>query len=186
MALWFWATQTTPACRAGTPVAELTFTRKTGLVSNVTVLWQEQIPGASDEKQIVTIFCRQEDCPSKGFTDLKQDAWYHDSVDYVLSFGFMKGTSATTFDPNSCATRAAMATVLYRMAGSPQVTGSNPVHRREGRNLVHRGCKLGLRERHREGRNGRTVRSKQSHHPPGSRNYDLPVQWGIPGRGCER
>lgn len=113
--------------------------------------------------------------------DLKQDAWYHDSVDYVLSFGFMKGTSATTFDPNSCATRAAMATVLYRMAGSPQVTGSNPVHRREGRNLVHRGCKLGLRERHREGRNGRTVRSKQSHHPPGSRNYDLPVQWGIPG-----
>ena len=38
----------------------------------------------------------------------------------------MKGTSATTFDPNSCATRAAMATVLYRMAGSPQVTGSNP------------------------------------------------------------
>ena len=111
---------------AGTPVAELTFTRKTGLVSNVTVLWQEQIPDASDEKQIVTIFCRQADCPSKGFTDLKQDTWYHDSVDYVLSFGFMKGTSATTFDPNGDTTRAAMATVLYRMAGSPQVTGSNP------------------------------------------------------------
>ena len=111
---------------AGTPVAELTFTRKTGLVSNVTVLWQEQIPDASDEKQIVTIFCRQADCPSKGFTDLKQDTWYHDSVDYVLSFGFMRGTSATTFDPNGDTTRAAMATVLYRMAGSPQVTGSNP------------------------------------------------------------
>ena len=51
---------------AGTPVAELTFTRKTGLVSNVTVLWQEQIPDASDEKQIVTIFCRQADCPLQG------------------------------------------------------------------------------------------------------------------------
>ena len=111
---------------AGTPIAELTFTRKTGLVSNVTVLWQEQIPGNSVEKEIVTIFCRQADCPSKGFTDLKQDAWYHDSVDYVLSFGFMKGTSATTFDPNGDTTRAAMATVLYRMAGSPQATGSNP------------------------------------------------------------
>lgn len=38
----------------------------------------------------------------------------------------MRGTSATTFDPNGDTTRAAMATVLYRMAGSPQVTGSNP------------------------------------------------------------
>ena len=110
----------------GTPVAELTFTRKTGLVSNVTVLWQEQLPDTPDGKEVITVFCRQADCPSKGFTDLNPNAWYHDAVDYVLSFGFMKGTSATTFAPNSYTTRAAMVTVLYRMAGSPQSTGSNP------------------------------------------------------------
>lgn len=111
---------------AGTPVAELTFTRKTGQVSNVTVLWQEQLPDTPDGKEVITAFCRQSDCPSKGFTDLKQDAWYHDAVDYVLSFGFMEGTGKTTFAPNSDTTRAAMVTVLYRLAGAPKATGVNP------------------------------------------------------------
>jgi hypothetical protein len=37
----------------------------------------------------------------------------------------MNGTSATTFSPNDPMTRAMLVTVLYRLEGSPQVTGTN-------------------------------------------------------------
>ena len=57
-----------------------------------------------------------------GFTDVASDAWYAQSVDYVRTNGLMSGTSATTFGPDQEMTRAMLATVLYRAAGSPDVT----------------------------------------------------------------
>ena len=38
----------------------------------------------------------------------------------------VNGMSATRFAPNETTTRAQFATVLYRLAGSPAVTASNP------------------------------------------------------------
>lgn len=38
----------------------------------------------------------------------------------------MNGTSATTFSPNDATTRAQIATIFYRMAGSPAVENTNP------------------------------------------------------------
>ncbi len=63
------------------------------------------------------------DCPSDHFTDLAEDAWYHNGVDFVVSKGFMEGISEAAFDPDGNTTRAAMVTVLYRMAGEPAVEG---------------------------------------------------------------
>ncbi len=49
--------------------------------------------------------------------------WKYESVKYVYEKGIMNGISATTrFDPDAPLTRAMFATVLYRMAGSPEVT----------------------------------------------------------------
>ena len=56
-------------------------------------------------------------------TDIKGSDWFYDAVDYVLSNGLMTGTSATEFTPNGALTRGMLVTVLYRMAGSPAVTG---------------------------------------------------------------
>lgn len=42
---------------------------------------------------------------------------------YMLETGMMNGMSATTFEPNGTLTRAQLVTVLYRHAGSPDVTG---------------------------------------------------------------
>lgn len=48
--------------------------------------------------------------------------WKYESVKYVYEKGIMNGISATTrFDPDAPLTRAMFATVLYRMAGSPDV-----------------------------------------------------------------
>ncbi len=66
-------------------------------------------------------------CPSAAFSDLDVTQWYHEPVDYMLETGMMNGMSATTFEPNGTLTRAQLVTVLYRHAGSPDVTGlANP------------------------------------------------------------
>jgi len=60
-----------------------------------------------------------------GFSDVDADAWYAEAVMYCREHGLMNGTSSTTFDPDSSLTRAMMVTVLYRMAGSPDVSGTD-------------------------------------------------------------
>lgn len=61
------------------------------------------------------------DCPSAAFTDVSTTDWFHEAVDYVVAEKLMIGTSNTTFEPNSTLSRATVVTVLYRMAGSPDV-----------------------------------------------------------------
>lgn len=55
------------------------------------------------------------------FTDLIAGAWYADAVAYVYRHDLMAGTSATTFAPDVTTSRAMIATILWRMAGSPVV-----------------------------------------------------------------
>ncbi len=65
---------------------------------------------------------REENCPSKHFTDVPADAWYHTSVDYVVRAGIMNGTgNGTTFSPDMATTRAMIVTMLWRMAGEPDM-----------------------------------------------------------------
>lgn len=54
------------------------------------------------------------------FTDI--DMWAHDSICFVAENDIMNGMSATTFEPETHASRAMMVTVLYRMAGEPDVS----------------------------------------------------------------
>lgn len=57
------------------------------------------------------------------FTDVAKDAWYFDAVQYVYENELFNGTGATSFSPNAQMNRAMLATVLYRLAGEPAVTG---------------------------------------------------------------
>ncbi len=65
-------------------------------------------------------------CPSLAFDDLDITKWYHLDTDYVIENGIFKGTTETTFEPNSAQTRAMMVTVLYRAEGEPAVNRSIP------------------------------------------------------------
>ena len=66
-------------------------------------------------------------CPSKNFTDVSADFWAHDAIDYVVSNSMFKGTTSTTFSPGTVMTRGMLVTVLYRLDGSPDVSGiENP------------------------------------------------------------
>ena len=60
------------------------------------------------------------------FEDISQSAWYYGAVEYVYSNNMMQGTSATTFSPEVEMSRGMIATVLYRLANIPTLTGSTP------------------------------------------------------------
>ena len=53
------------------------------------------------------------------FTDVKPGDWFYDDVMFVYEKKLMMGTSSTLFSPNEAATRAMLATILWRMEGSP-------------------------------------------------------------------
>ena len=70
--------------------------------------------------------CLQDDsCPISQFTDADPTAWYHDGVHFCLDEGLMNGTSSITFEPSTATTRNMIVTMLYRMAGSPEVEGTS-------------------------------------------------------------
>jgi 2',3'-cyclic-nucleotide 2'-phosphodiesterase (5'-nucleotidase family) len=57
------------------------------------------------------------------FDDVLANAWYTEYVNYVYENGIMNGVGDSTFDLTSSVQRQVLATTLYRMAGSPAVTG---------------------------------------------------------------
>ena len=57
------------------------------------------------------------------FRDVQPANWFYNDVYYCWENGLMNGMSARTFAPQGTTTRAQFATVLYRMAGSPDVSG---------------------------------------------------------------
>jgi len=59
------------------------------------------------------------------FADVADDAWYKEAVDYVSASGLMIGVGDGNFAPEATLNRATLAELLYRLAGSPEVTGSN-------------------------------------------------------------
>ena len=60
------------------------------------------------------------------FTDVAATAWYYDAVEYVYDNDLMNGTASDTFAPNATLTRGMLATVLWRMEGSPVVNYALP------------------------------------------------------------
>ncbi len=81
--------------------------------------------------QVVTFLWRAAGSPSpqgsgSPFLDVKPGAYYYDAVLWAVEQGITSGTSATAFSPDETVTRGQTAAFLYRAAGSPAVSGSNP------------------------------------------------------------
>ena len=59
------------------------------------------------------------------FTDVSEKDWFYGDVMFVYENGLMLGTSKTLFSPHGTATHGMMATILWRMEGSPAPKGKN-------------------------------------------------------------
>ena len=60
-----------------------------------------------------------------GFSDVDADAWYAEAVMYCREHNLMAGIGNNQFAPENSLTRAQFATVLYRIEGTPAVSGTD-------------------------------------------------------------
>ena len=95
----------------GTPVSEITATHPKQAVGHCSICGKDDAVNVYEPAI---------------FTDTVWNSWYAPHVDKVYDAGLMKGTGEHTFAPNANVTRAMAATVLYRIAGEPEVEGEIP------------------------------------------------------------
>jgi len=76
----------------------------------------------------ITVLFKEADTPKpvtpevpvkNAYTDVRSDAWYSTAVKYVTENGIMNGYSADIFAPEDTTTRAMIATIIWRLEGSP-------------------------------------------------------------------
>ncbi len=76
--------------------------------------------GLSNRAQVVTVLYRMAGSPAvegeMPFTDVSEDAWYHDAVLWACQNGITQGMTATTFGPGASINRAQLVTFLHRFA----------------------------------------------------------------------
>ena len=59
---------------------------------------------------------------TKLFTDVAEDAWYLDAVEWAVENGIMNGVGGGRFDPDGTTTRAMVVTMLWRLEGEPEAS----------------------------------------------------------------
>lgn len=64
--------------------------------------------------------------PVLSFTDVKSGDWCYDAVNFVTGKGLFHGKTETAFAPAGNISRGQLISVLYRLAGSPEVKGTCP------------------------------------------------------------
>lgn len=70
-------------------------------------------------------FAAQAVDPASPFADVAPGTWYYDAVLYAYEHGLMSGTGEGQFSPDLATSRGMIVTILYRLAGSPAVSGSS-------------------------------------------------------------
>lgn len=64
--------------------------------------------------------------PVLSFTDIKNGDWCYNAVNFVTGKGLFNGKTETAFAPAGNMSRGQLISVLYRLAGSPEVKGTCP------------------------------------------------------------
>lgn len=83
------------------------------------------VTAQTGENRVYTVHVLRQAGISIPFTDVQEDDWFYEYVYNAYNEGLMNGTSATTFSPHVNMTREMIVTVLYRMAGEPEVSYQN-------------------------------------------------------------
>ncbi len=85
------------------------------------------VPGIS-EPRTTRLILREEgkELWSNPFEDVRETDTFYNALSYCHRNGLLKGTGETKFSPDEETNRAMIVTTLYRIAGSPAVSGTNP------------------------------------------------------------
>ncbi|MDR0813700.1 MAG: S-layer homology domain-containing protein [Oscillospiraceae bacterium] len=121
---------------AGKELDKLTFTPNGGSAVDITAAKSFVMPNANVVisavfKDKAGVTPPGDDTPegntpwTNPFADVQAKDWFAGAVEYVSKNGLMAGVSTTEFAPGAPMTRAMLATVLYRIAGQPRVSGAS-------------------------------------------------------------
>lgn len=62
---------------------------------------------------------------ASGFSDVRQNDWYYNAVNWAVEKGITTGTSTSAFSPDDTCSVAQVVTFLWRAAGEPETTIAN-------------------------------------------------------------
>ena len=114
----------TPAPDAGYEVGEIIVTDRFGDTVDVTAnpdgTYTFTMPNGQVKVAVTFVEATPEPLP---FTDVAEGDWFHDAVRYAYDNGLMDGVGEGQFAPNATTNRAMVVTILYRLAGEPDVSG---------------------------------------------------------------
>ena len=109
----YWALYHDPYITAGTSPTLFSPNQKCTRAQIVTFLWRACGAPTPTESELP-------------FTDVPEDAWYRQAVQWALGERITGGTTPTTFSPNVSCTRAQAVTFLWAAAGKPEPEGATP------------------------------------------------------------
>ena len=114
----------TPTPEEGYEVGEVTVTDRFGETVEVTAnpdgTYTFTMPNGQVKVAVTFVEATPEPLP---FTDVAEGDWFHDAVRYAYDNGLMDGVGEGQFAPNATTNRAMVVTILYRLAGEPDVSG---------------------------------------------------------------
>ncbi len=116
----------TPTPDAGYEVGAVTVTDRFGdaveVTENADGTYTFTMPNGQVSVEVTFVEATPEPLP---FTDVAESDWFHDAVQYVYDNGLMDGVGEGQFAPNATTNRAMVVTILYRLAGEPDVSGQS-------------------------------------------------------------
>jgi hypothetical protein len=106
-------------------ITTVTFIPTAGNTSNVTIAFKATTKSGKTATGTITMVCSVRSSALK-FSDVGYNwSWAVGAVDYASSWGIVNGMG-NGFQPGTTMNRGMLVTVLYRIAGSPAVSGANP------------------------------------------------------------
>lgn len=78
----------------------------------------------SGKVSVAASFVQASDVTGLPFIDVKESDWFYEAVQFAFESGMMNGTGGSSFQPNAMLSRSMIATILWRLEGSPD---GNPV-----------------------------------------------------------
>ena len=78
----------------------------------------------SGKVSVAATFVQASDVTGLPFIDVKESDWFYEAVQFAFESGMMNGTGGSSFQPNAMLSRSMIATILWRLEGSPD---GNPV-----------------------------------------------------------
>lgn len=82
------------------------------------------VAATAENNAIIPAVCKISVRAANGFADVKETDYYYEATLWGSANNIVRGFSADEFAPNVPCTRAQIVTFLYRLAGSPEVSGS--------------------------------------------------------------